>query len=381
MPDISPHITVNKDDVHSFVIDSILLENVRTEKLVFAAHWNASMKNGGDKFHQACEIARKIGTPRFVGTHGNYADGLVLRDQSVVKLWIGKKLDVEVWAKTQEDATKEVQAIRKIVEPYLITPENESGISVTFWNSNTKGDVKQNERIIACPSWQEIRENYGSSVQPDIESLVAMKKPWEAGKIIFWSGPPGSGKTFGIRSLIREWHGVVEPNYIMDPETFFSDAQYMSEAVMTTSNKFDEDGDSKPSTAGKLFIIEDMPDLILTKTRLTRCAEMARLLNLSDGFIGQGFNAIFLLTTNEDVHDVDPAFLRDGRILQQTAFTKFNMSAAKAWLGNRGIAADRADAAICGEMTLAELYAVLRGKRPKSHVKDRKVGFAVEKSS
>lgn len=377
MPDTGPHITISKDDPGGFVLDSLLLEKVRAEKFIFISAWNDSVKRGDSKFNLTCEIARKIGTPLFVNADArDCAVGLSLRDRSIVKFWLGdKKLEFEVWSKTHESAVEEVRAVRKLAEPYLVAPENDSEISVVFWYSNAKGDVKNDTRTIVCPSWQDIRENYLPDVRSDIESLIAMEKPWEAGKIIFWSGVAGGGKTFAIRSLVREWRDVVDPQYVMDPEKFFGDAQYMNEAVMTdTGFKYDEDGNRRPTAVGKLFVIEDMPDLILTKSRSTRCAEMARLLNLSDGLIGQGFSALFLLTTNEDVHDIDPAFLRDGRILQRTAFTKLGPDEARQWLRDHGSTAD-----VDGEMTLAELYARLRGKKAKPRSQDHKVGFAVRK--
>lgn len=63
-------------------------------------------------------------------------------------------------------------------------------------------------------------------------------------------------------------------------------------------------------------------------------AALGRLLNFTDGIIGQGSKTIVLLTTNEQLAELHPAVTRPGRCLAQVEFTRFTPSEGAAWLGS-----------------------------------------------
>ncbi|MCL1800546.1 MAG: hypothetical protein FWG25_04170, partial [Promicromonosporaceae bacterium] len=77
-------------------------------------------------------------------------------------------------------------------------------------------------------------------------------------------------------------------------------------------------------------------------------AALGRLLNLTDGILGQGTNALVLLTTNEDLKTLHPALIRPGRALAKVEFPPFSTEDANEWLGG--------SAYVDGSTTLAELY-------------------------
>jgi hypothetical protein len=80
---------------------------------------------------------------------------------------------------------------------------------------------------------------------------------------------------------------------------------------------------------------------------------LSRILNLTDGLLGQGQRCLLLVTTNEPVGRLHPALRRPGRCWAEVEFAPFRAREAAAWLRRRG-APQRAPAG----GTLAELYAL-----------------------
>jgi hypothetical protein len=80
---------------------------------------------------------------------------------------------------------------------------------------------------------------------------------------------------------------------------------------------------------------------------------LSRILNLTDGLLGQGQRCLLLVTTNEPVGRLHPALRRPGRCWAEVEFAPFSGREAAAWLRRRG-APRRAPAG----GTLAELYAL-----------------------
>jgi hypothetical protein len=75
--------------------------------------------------------------------------------------------------------------------------------------------------------------------------------------------------------------------------------------------------------------------------------------------LGQGMNAILLVTTNEPLTRLHPAVQRAGRCWSRTEFVPLAPADANAWLERHG-----SDVRVALPTPLADLYAVLRGERP-----------------
>ena len=84
------------------------------------------------------------------------------------------------------------------------------------------------------------------------------------------------------------------------------------------------------------FVLEDSADLVIQESRAAHYDKMNRLLNITDGLFGQGREDLFILTFNERVDRIDPAFLRPGRCLAKVEFPKFSAPEAALWLAQRG---------------------------------------------
>jgi hypothetical protein len=102
----------------------------------------------------------------------------------------------------------------------------------------------------------------------------------------------------------------------------------------------------------RLVILEDSGELIASDARTVAGQALSRLLNVTDGLLGQGMRTLVLITTNEPVKHLHPATRRAGRCLADIEFAALSTEEANRWLKARG-EARRVDR----PTTLAELYA------------------------
>jgi ATPase family associated with various cellular activities (AAA) len=78
---------------------------------------------------------------------------------------------------------------------------------------------------------------------------------------------------------------------------------------------------------------------------------LSRLLNLTDGMLGQGRKVLVAITTNEDLRQLHPAVVRPGRCLAHIEIGPLAPAEAGAVLGRT----------VAAPLTLAEVYAIRNG--------------------
>ena len=172
---------------------------------------------------------------------------------------------------------------------------------------------------------------------------------------MLWHGAPGTGKTYALRALAHAWRDRCSTHYITDPEAFLGHGTSYLLDVLTTDETTNE-GDR-----WKLVVLEDSGELLSVDAHERTGQALSRLLNTTDGMLGQGMNAILLVTTNEPIRRLHPAIQRPGRCWAQINFTALDKSQANRWL-----AADDSAARVTDAASLAELYDIRRGQRRTS---------------
>ncbi len=162
-------------------------------------------------------------------------DTVIFVSQNSVYSW-----DVMGASKHRAKLDTIMSAIHKALPP--MKSDDPNIVPVNFWSLSPDGRVRCRVRRVGVPAWKDVTDNYAEKTAAELDSLMGLWPPIEDnGRLLLWHGVPGSGKSYGIRSLAQSWQKWCEVHYIVDPEKFFGNADYMPQVILQSADNAMED--------------------------------------------------------------------------------------------------------------------------------------------
>jgi len=230
------------------------------------------------------------------------------------------------------------------------------------------------------------------------ETLIDKIHSTSKGNIVF-NGPPGTGKSFYIRKLIKDYYlkyealrhdndyddgsdedldfydrmilrhgrGVVGKLFVYIPTNL---AHLFSDPTFTSM--LQDKASDYPK--GLVIILEDAEKLLESRDSMGSGDGVSALLNMSDGILNDIISTQFIFTYNTETEHIDKAILRPGRLMAKKTFNKLPKYKANILAEKINI-----DKRFYSDTSLATVFAELEEKQNniliEEEIKHGKIGF------
>lgn len=224
---------------------------------------------------------------------------------------------------------------------YTPNPKSDEGRVYMRYAFPSAEGVRFHYRDFKASPLDIIRKNYTVEVQEQVDVLLDRVGEAESGLIIL-NGPPGTGKTHLIRSILSEVRGKRSGMICVPPMTFLSNLSLLVQAISSESSS--------------MVVFEDLGDVITTSSSAEHVDIFSNLLNVTDGLLSLLNDSIIILSFNTDLDKINPAVLRPGRCLGQIEIKELPVEQIARLLEDEGL-----DLPLTKQSyTLAEFYEMKR---------------------
>lgn len=186
-------------------------------------------------------------------------------------------------------------------EPYPAY-KSEGKVYMLMTNSNGRLEFKSLPKRVDSPL---IRDNYSPEVVSGYDRITGdLTGKVPHGRIGIFDGPPGTGKTHLVESLIT---GNEDVNFVFVPP--YTITGLTEPSGLPALIDFSASNDNKPI----VLVCEDADEIIAPRDA-GNISYVSQVLNLGDGILGKLLDIRLILTTNAKRQHFDSAITRPGRL-------------------------------------------------------------------
>ena len=245
---------------------------------------------------------------------GNY-NRLFTDNQSVISILITSKKDdkrIDIMAASFDE--KLIDKVRALVLKYIEFNPNEPELFIICESED--GLIL---RGIGKPGIALESGNYNVGVIDGFKYTVEqLSKKDPFGRLVIMHGPPGTGKTHLLKSLIQEMD--------LDNRKFiFLQPEFLYRFNIATLTRIFLDAAENGNSL--VLIIEDADDCLVPR-QADNMVAISTLLNFADGFIGNMLDIRIVATTNAKELNIDAALKRPGRLCRIIGVDKLEVDIA-----------------------------------------------------
>jgi len=243
--------------------------------------------------------------------------------------------------------------------PFYQDKENNLDVHSVHIDKRT-GDTRSTQLKLYHDLFSGLECNYNKDSFNSVSNVIKqLQGDSFLGKLLFFHGEPGTGKTHLLKSMLGELKDKYISYIISTPVDFFHNNGY---------NQLVEGQDPKTRLA---LIFEDADSLVSEDARDRYPDAFSMLANSTSGLIGSGRNDIFIFTFNRDVRKIDSALLRECRCLGDIYVGPMDKDTIKAFQDKHGFLGLEPNA------TLAQAYERLLDAKKSTCPKTEKrsIGF------
>lgn len=220
-------------------------------------------------------------------------------------------LSVEVISLSKEFANK----VLDLVKVDFVAPTKQGFI---FAIMNSGGGLHMQSIGFAGTPLE--KDNYSAKNIEDYEYIVKdLRSSQPSGRIAIFDGPPGTGKTYMVRSILME---APQAMFVLVPPTMVSALGGPELLPMLLNHK-----QSYAKSGPTVFILEDA-DSCLAPRGSDNMDSITSILNIGDGIFGSLFDIRIIATTNAKQQDMDNAIIRAGRLSRRASIGRLNYADA-----------------------------------------------------